>query len=219
MDARKRLNRKSIEVITAPAAQVVSVADMKAYLRVDTSDDDDLISDFIDAAQESMKQYLRRALITETLELTMDGFGQNQDDPLLSLGAGVHTGSYPYLTGYGNEFDLPFAPIQSITSIKTFNRSNAESTLSSDKYELDEQGGRVYLNEGETWPSNLRHREAVKVRYTAGYGDAATDIPAPIVQAVKMHVGMMYDCRGMCELPESCKRLVDGYKLYDGFGF
>lgn len=218
MDAR-RINRKSISVVTKPATLAVSLSDMKDYLRVDGTDDDSLITSFIESATDVVKQYLRRSLITETLELTMDGFGEAQEDPLLRLGSGVHTGSYVYLTGRGNEFDLPFLPIQSVTYIKTFDRDNTESTFDSAKYELDETGGRVYLNEGETWPDNLRHRESVKVRYVAGYGDASTDLPSPIIQAIKLYVGKMYDCREACEMPGMCYKLLDGYKLYDGMGY
>lgn len=215
----QRVNRKSLKIVTSPAALAVSVADMKEYLRVDTNNDDDLIQSFIESATEYIKQYIRRSLITETLELTMDGFGAAEYDPLLKLGSGVHTGSYVYLSGYGNEFDLPFNPIQSITSIKTYDRDNTESTFPSASYELDETGGRVYLNEGYTWPSNLRHREAVKVRYVAGYGDASTDIPAPIIQAIKLYVGKMYDCREACEMPCMCESLLMPYKLFDDMGY
>lgn len=212
-----RWNRKSLEIITAPVNAVVSTADMKTYLRVDTSDDDALIDDFIDAATQQARNYLNRSLITETLELTMDGFTENNDsdERLARLGAGVHNVSYPYIIGHNNSVDLPFAPIQSVTSVKTFDRDNTESTFSAANYELDEQGGRLYLNEGETWPDNLRAREAVKIRYVSGYGDDATDIPSPIVQSIKMMVAQMYECRGVCDMPASCKNMLNQYKLYD----
>lgn len=213
-----RYNRKSLSVITAPATSPVSLSDMKAYLRVDTSSDDTLIQSFIDAATESIKQYLKRSLITETLELTMDGFNGDSDARLDSLGAGVHEISVPYVLGYGNEVDLQFPPVQSITSLKTYTRANVESTYDSAKYELDEQGGRLYLNEGETFPSDLRSREAVKIRYIAGYGDAGSDIPAPILQAIKLYVGKMYDCREACEMPSQCKTTLAPYKLVDFIG-
>ena len=211
-------NRKTVQVITAPAASPISLADMKIYLRVDTTDDDALIQDFIDAATTTVKQYIRRSLISETLEFTMDGFGINEtyaDERLVRLGAGVHTISYPYVLGRTNEVDIPFPPIQSITSVKTFDRSNNESTFDSSNYELDEQGGRVYLNEGETWPSDLRAREGVKIRYVSGYGDAATDIPDPIIQAIRLYVGKMYDCREAYEMPEQCKAILSPYALKD----
>lgn len=214
-----RYNRKTVSIITAPASSPVSLADMKAYLRVDTSSDDTLIQDFIDAAAETVKQYIRKSLITETLELTMDGFSSNTiDERLDRLGPGVHTASYPYFIGYSNEVDLPFPPIQSITSVTTFNRSNTSAVYSSDNYQLDETGGRIYLNEGQTWPDNLRDREAVKIRYVAGYGDA-DDIPKPIVQVIKQLVGKYYDCREMCEMPDICKQALAPYRLIDTMGY
>ena len=210
---RRKYNRKTVKSVTAPAQLAVSVADMKTYLRVDTSDDDALIEDFIESATETIKEYLQRALITETFLLTMDGFNWSDDDYGLSLGAGVHTASVPYQYGWGDEIDLPYRPIQSITSLKTFNRDNTESTFSASNYELDEEGGRLYLNEGATFPTELRDREAVNVTYVAGYGDNGSDIPKPITQAIKTYVSKMYDCREVCDMPKACTMGLAPYKL------
>jgi hypothetical protein len=214
-----RFNRKTVSVITAPATLAVPLSDMKDYLRVDTSDDDTLITDLINAASETIKQYIRRSLITETLELSADGFTEVGDEKLLAIGPGVHTGSKNYYLDYPDEIELPFLPIQSVTSIKTFNRSNTEATFSSSNYELDEKGGRVYLNEGQTWPSDLRAREAVKIRYVAGYGDASSDIPEPILASIRLYVASMYDCRGACEMPELCKKTLAPYKILDNMAY
>lgn len=214
-----RFNRKSLSIITAATAPLVTTDDMKDYLRVDTADDDALIASFVLSATETVKQYIRRALINETLELTMDGFNHLEDDEaLVRLGAGTHIGHRATLTGRGNEIDLPFPPIVSITSIKTYNRANTEATFDSSKYELDETGGRVYLNESQIWPSDLRSREAVKVRYVAGYGSASTDVPAPIIDAVKSLVSEMYDCRSICGLSKALKKNLSPYKLLDYLG-
>lgn len=213
-----RYNRKTVQVITAPADLPVSVADMKAYLRIDGDDDDSMLEAFIKASADFVKQYLRRSLMTETLELTMDGFSAEGDSKLLALGPGVHTGSREYYTDSGASVELPFAPIQSITSVTTYNRSNTSAVYSSSNYELDETGGRIYLNEGSIWPNNLRDREAVKIRYVAGYASAAA-IPASITQAIKMHVAQMYECREACDMGMACKALLDGYKRYDDLGY
>lgn len=214
-------NRKSLKVIT-PASdnseKPVSLAEMKAYMRVDVETDDAIINDFIDIATEAAKQYLGRSVMTETLELTLDRFGAGVDE-LDRLGSGVHNTTRQAVMSYGNEIDLPFPPVQSITSIKTFSTDNSESTFSSSYYQLDETGGRVYLNQGSTWPTSLRDREAVKVRYIAGYGSAPQDVPLPIKQAIRQHVSYMYECRQSCELPPSCKALLEPYRLLDYMGF
>lgn len=213
-------NRKSTKVITPPSAatRIISVDEMKDYLRVDTTDDDTLIGELIDTATEMARDHTRRAILEETLELTMDGFSDTGIDET-RLGRGVHDMSKSAALGYGDEFNLPFPPIVSITSIKTFSTDNTESTYDSAKYELDETGGRVYLNQSQTWPVNLRDREAVKVRYIAGYGSSATGIPLAIKQAIRQHTAAMYECRQACEMPKSCKALLSPYKLLDGLGY
>lgn len=217
-----RFNRKTTKVVTAPVNKPVSLSDMKTQLRVDTSDDDDLINGYIDASADYFKHYLRRSLITETIELSADGFVRSEDDDdlgLLRLGAGTHYGSREHILNRPNEIELPFLPIQSITSVKTFNRSNIESTFDASNYNLDEQGGRLYLNEGVSWPDNLRDREAVKIVYVAGYGDDPADIPSIIRQAIKEHVSMMYDCRGVCIPCDNVMRMVASYKIRDYLGW
>ena len=78
----------------------------------------------------------------------------------------------------------------------TYDRSNNASTFDSAKYQVDLQSGRIYLNEGQVWPSNLRAQDAVQVTYVAGYGSGS--IPAPILQAIRDYVAQLYDgCEGM----------------------
>lgn len=209
-----RFNRKTVAVITAPDA-IVALSEMKLALRVDGNDDNALIERYIEVATDQVKQYTRRSLGEETLELTMDGFNAVDDDALVRLGPGVHTGSHSHLTGKGNEIDLPFPPIMEIVSIKTFDRGNNESTFDANRYQLDQTGGRIYLNEGEVWPDNLRLREAVKVRYKAGYDT----VPAIFIQAIYDLVSNMYDCREVCEMCDKWKKTLAPYKLWDDLGY
>jgi hypothetical protein len=206
-----RYNRKTVSVITPPSGLAVSLTDMKAYLVITGTADDALLTAFIQAATEAAKQYLKRSILEETLELTMDGFNEFDDDRILALGPGVHTASVPYILGGGNEIDLAYPPVKSVTTIKTFDRANTEATFSNTLYQLDGDGGRVYLNESVTWPSDLRARAAVKVRYVVGY----TAIPAPIVQGIKQHVAAMYECRDACSMPEVSKSIMASYRLAD----
>lgn len=211
-------NRKTVRTKTAPVNLAVSLADMKTYLRVDNTNDDALITDLIKSASESVKQYLRRPLITETFEMFMDGFNEvNGDDNLLRMGAGVHEASYPFVLGGGNYIELPFPPIQTVSSITTYDRANVASVFSSTNYQLDERGGRIYLNEGCVFPDNLRNKEAVKIEFIAGYGDTSASIPAPIIQEIKAMVACLYDCRGDCQINN--KFLLAPYKLRDYLGF
>jgi len=207
-----RFNRKSVYVTASTDSPAISTADMKTFLRVDTDADDAVIASYVATATEAVKQYLRLAVLTETFVLKADGFTvAGADERLLSLGPGVHTASVPYVLGGGETLDVPFPPLQSLTSVVTYDRGNNASTYSDTKYQVDLQSGRIYLNEGEVWPSDLRAQDAVQVTYVAGYGSGS--IPDPILQAIRSYVEQLYDgCEGMTA---EIKRLLAPYRRAD----
>lgn len=210
-------NRKSLAVITPQSAAVplISLAEMKAFMRVDTAADDSLIEDFVKTATDVISQYLQRSIISQTLELTMDRFNDSFD-PVDALGDGVH--EVPSNFGSGCLFiDLPFPPTISVTTIKTTDQANAQTTLSSAAYTVDANAGRILLNTGYSWPTALRDRSAVAIRYIAGWG--YTSVPMPVRQAVRQYAAAMYDCRRMCELSPEVISMLAPYRLLDNRGF
>jgi hypothetical protein len=210
-----RYNRHTIKVQTPPSGYAVSVAEMEAYLVLTPGQDTALLQSLILAATDFMQEYLGRSLQTQTLRLVKDGFAEFADDNLLRLGPGVHTGSVPFILGGGNYLDLPRGPVQSVTSITTFDRANQPTVFSASAYGVDTAGDRIYLNEGRVWPDNLRDFAAVQVDYVAGY----TTIPAAILQGLKQHIAAMYECRGACEMPQAVQRIVMPYRRVDELGW
>lgn len=212
----KRLNRKSLTVVTpqSSAVQLIGTQDMKNFLRVDISTDDSLIDEFIKTAQEVVAQYLNRSILTTTYDLTMDNFG---GDSTLenSISEGVHELPKYMLQGGLEVVDLPAPPIVSVTSIKTYSRDNTESVFSSASYRLD-ASGRIYLNEGYNWPTELRDHNAVVIRFIAGYG--YTGVPLPIKQAIRQYAAAMYDCRRMCDMPQEVMDMLGPYRILDPVG-
>lgn len=158
-------------VIDPPTSEPVTPAEAKASpsFRVVGATDDADITALIKTARETAEAITRRAFITQTLELVLDGFP----------------------TG-GIELYCP--PIQSVTSIKYIDTDGVEQTLSSDLYDLDSDSepGMVAPAYGESWPATQDQINAVRVRYVAGYG-AAADVPASIKTWIKMRAGTLYD--------------------------
>jgi len=215
----QRYNRKSLLTITPATTMAVSVADMKAFLSISDTTDDDMIEDFIFAAQDAIKRHTGMTLMTETLELRMDRFDVGGGlDALFALGPGIHTGSYPQIVGGSGVIELGFGPIQSITSITTYALDNTSSVFDSTLYFLDAAGWRVCLDFGAIWPVNLRRHDAVAVRYVAGYASAAA-IPRAITHALKVHVAAMYECREGCEMPPACMAALADYRRFDALAF
>lgn len=56
-----RYNRKSVSVTASADSPAISLSDMKVFLRVDGTADDDIITAYIATATEAVKQYLRQA--------------------------------------------------------------------------------------------------------------------------------------------------------------
>jgi len=61
-------------LLTAPAVEPVALADMKAFLRVETADDDDVITVLIVGSRIHVEAQTRRALITQSGRLSRAGW-------------------------------------------------------------------------------------------------------------------------------------------------
>lgn len=164
----------ALTVVTAPAVEPVSLAEGKLHLRVDISTDDDLITAMIQAAREVVEGISRRALITQVWKLILDEFPEE------------------------DEIVIPLPPLQSVTSITYKDRDGNESTFSSGDYivNTDTEPGKVVLAYGSSWPSTtLYPTGAITVQFTAGFGDASTDVPEKYRQAMMLLLGHFYENR------------------------
>lgn len=61
--------RQFVQTI-APAAEPVTLAEAKLYLRVDGNEEDRLINDLIQSARQQIEQWLRRSLVTQGWKLS-----------------------------------------------------------------------------------------------------------------------------------------------------
>lgn len=163
----------ALKIATAPAEEPISLSEAKLHLRVDISDDDDLITSQIVTARRRAEKIAGRALVTQTWDYVLDAFPE------------------------GDTLEIPKPPLQSITSIKYYDEDGTEYTVDSGDYYVDTYGepGRVVLKSSATWPSTtLREANGVIVRFVAGYGDAE-DVPEEFKQAIYLLVGHFYENR------------------------
>lgn len=164
----------ALTLITAPSVEPVTTAEAKAQVRVDINDDDTLIAAQIVAARIKAEGFLRRALVTQTWELVMDAFPGDR------------------------ALEIPLPPLQSVTSIKYTDSNGNESTFSSGDYivDTDSSPGRVVLKLDASWPGDtLQAANGVRVRFVAGYGNAGSDVPQHMRQAILLMIGHWYENR------------------------
>lgn len=203
-----------LEVVTAPDTLPVSLSEAKAFLRIDISTDDTLITTLIESAKDYAEEYMGRTLINTTYKLSLDGFIEDQ----VPIKEGIYTA--PYLSFYKQYIPLARPPLASVTHIKTFDDDNTETTFASSKYHVDKarNPGRIVLKDGETWPTSLRTANGIEITYVAGYGTAASDIPSAIKVGLREHITYLYEHRGEVEanlknFPLIAKQLYQPYRV------
>ena len=137
-------------------------------------DDDDAILQKIIAARKQVEHDEGRSHITQTITLKMDRFPA------------------------GNFFTLPRPRLITVSSIKYIDEDETEQTFAASKYVVDtfSEPGRVALASGEAWPTTYGEINDVEVIYTAGWGAAASDVPAETKEAILLLLGDGYDLRG-----------------------
>jgi len=76
--------------------------------------------------------------------------------------------------------------------------SNATAVTIASTFDIDTAStpARMTLQAGATWPIATRANNAVEVIYTVGYGATSSDVPSPLIRAVKNMVSFLYDNRG-----------------------
>ena len=207
-----------LQISTAPTQEPLSLQEVKEYLRVEDSTDERILRPFIQTARNIAEEHTGRALMQQTHTLFVDAYDELADP----LWEGFRTG--PYLNYYKNHIVLPRAPVQSVSSVSTFNDEDTETTFAASRYYVDNvrEPSRVVLRQGETFPTALRVANAIKVVYVAGYANAYA-VPEPIRMGMLQHIAYLYEHRGdmyeaAAPMPPIVKKLYAPYVIHKGIG-
>lgn len=210
--------RRGLKLVTGPASAVVDRdTEVKEFLRLDGTAEDTTLDIYIAAATDFVERYTGLKLINQTWDLWLDRFEYNRRGG--EWWDGVRNGPVDILNMGSDYIDLPFGPCSSVTSLTTYDDDNASAVYNAANYTLDVANtpARLYLNEGETWPTDLRSRNAVQVTAVYGYGASSSDVPTQLRQAVLVLVGWLYENRGDCdskEIPTVAQMIMNSYKVY-----
>jgi uncharacterized phiE125 gp8 family phage protein len=162
-------------LIEGPAREPLSQDEVKMQRRLSLSSNsmNRLIDLWIPAARAHFEEQTGRQLITATWEYWLAGFP------------------------CGGILELPRPPLQAVESVTYLDGGSPEwLTLDTDTYAVETpvgphcHRGRIVLKSGASWPTTVAdERFAVKVRFTAGYGDDPEDVPALIRASLLFLVG------------------------------
>lgn len=194
----------ALRQLVAPAAEPITLEEAKLHLRVDIPDDDALISGLISAARAAAENITRRAFVTQQWELAIDSFPRR-----MFFGSIVTVASYEQVipnlqmleTGYTVRFragkiELPLSSLQSVDYVKCLDKDGVEQTLDPASYIVDSisEPGIIAPAYATFWPDSYSVPNAVRIGFTAGYGDASA-VPAGLKSWMLMRIGAMYENR------------------------
>jgi uncharacterized phiE125 gp8 family phage protein len=162
-----------LQLITPPAVEPVTLEEAKAHLKVDTAYDDALITALIAAARARAEWHTGRAFVTQSWVLWLDGWP------------------------HGNCVEIPLPPLQAVTSLTTYASDDAATVLDASLFQVDiaSSPARVTLK-SPAIVANTRKLNAIAIAFTAGYGDAAADVPQAIRTAILEMIAELYTNRG-----------------------
>ncbi len=207
---------------TFPATAVAALAKV---LRISSTAENARLETLIRTARMQVEAHCRIAVIKKTVTLFMDGFttrerrGTERGGDRGGWWSGVREMPISELYEQKREIDLPLPPLVSVTSITTYDDSDAATTFGASNYYVDtsdrKQQGRVVLRIGSVWPIGLRVANAIKIIYEAGYENDA--IPQDLIDAVIAVAAYLYanpgSCGGDCVGPCGAATLLQSYVI------
>ncbi len=183
----------------APAAEPVTLADAKNWLRVDVTDDDSLITSMITEAREYVENHTGLALITQTWLYTLDIFPPlDTSYMLIRQPRAWLPQTRQFLGSGGGVIRLPKPPLQSISSLKYLATDGTLTTLANTEYQIDtsKTPGRLAPAYGKVWPVTRFNPAAVQVTFVAGFGASGSYVPGIFKRAIFMLLANWYENRG-----------------------
>jgi len=197
----------------------VDLADMKTFLRVDTTLDDDLITGLITASRTWCEDYTQRRFINQQWRLGLDFFPGTvfRDGVSDQYSRPVLVGPTAVFAGFQYAILLPYPPAVSVDSFTWKDQNGDTQTLApitNYTQDLVTQPARLTPLFGQIWPIAQIIANAVQITYTCGYGTVGSEIPAGILVAIKLLVAHWYENRVPAEndIPLAVKAVLGPYR-------
>ena len=181
-------------LVTAPASEPLTLTEVKLYLRVDDTTENDLITSLITAARSLVEGHTWMPLISQTWAMQFDKSELNE---LI--------------------WNVNKAPLSSFSSVTYYDSNNNLQTLATTEYETDIYGSPARFRLKNV-PSVYDRMNALQLNFVCGYANAAA-VPQPIKQAMLMIIGHLYENRQdvitgtqVNEIPMSSEYLLQPYR-------
>ena len=154
-------------LVTAPLLLPITLAEVKKHCEVPADD----------TAHDTQ--------LTTLMSVARDQFEADCDLALLATVYSVNLDSWPVV------IDLPIRPLATVNWVKYYDDAGTQQTLATSVYSVNSAQRRIELAYNQTWPSVQSRWDAIEIRFTCGYADAAS-VPASAKHALLLLIGYYF---------------------------
>ena len=176
----------SMQLITEPASEPVTLDEAKLFLRIDTTDDDALLASLITASRRLIEQTTRKCLLQQTWRFGVDRW------PVTSL------------------LRLPLAPLMSLSMVTVMDGTGNRLAQNLANFQINPTSVPPTIQAKPLPPISMACEGGIQVDAVFGYGTTAASVPQPLRVAVLMVLAQFYETRGQGDfaLPASVQTLI-----------
>lgn len=176
----------SLVMTTPPAAEPVTVADAKAHLRIDGSEEDILLASLLLTSRLHIETALSVALITQSWTLRLDRWPRRR------------------------EIELPLTPLQAVDEVRVKDASETASVVPAESYLVDlaSRPPRLIWNNFAP-PDPQVAANGIEIDLTVGFGPDGDSVPAPLKYAILLLASHWYEHRDPGEIGMTGTRIPD----------
>jgi len=156
-------------LLAEPAEEPVSLAETKAFLKVEDTAEDGLITTLIGAARLHVEGVTGQALLAQNWRVVLDRWPDNR------------------------VVKLPVGPFISLTEISAYDQGGSAHLINLVQFFAEPD--RLLLPLNVVGMPSLRDRQGLEIDYVAGYGTEPEDVPADIRQALLVLVAYWFEHR------------------------
>ena len=154
--------------VSPPSALPLSLSEAKEELKISDNSFDETLNRLLRSSTDRVEQDTGQRLVTQT---------------------------WDYYTDCLHEvMRIPYPPLQSVTYVKYLDADGAWQTLSTDLYVVDTDSfpGNIHRAYNATWPTVQTIKNAVNIRFVAGYG-APTAVPPRLIDLILLDMKLNFE--------------------------
>ena len=159
-------------LINGPAVEPVGLAEMRAHLRVDGPQEDDLIAGLVTAARLMVEAASRRILVAQTWRVVLDRWPS------------------------GRIVRLPLSPLIAVTRVAVADGAGDLVDLPVTAADAEAAADPPRIRIAASAPEPGSDRAGIAIEASFGYGPAPESVPEPLRLAIKILVARWFENRG-----------------------